>query len=225
MKYGYLRVSTPAQSYGQQEAELRTYGVRIFEKEVVSGRKTQRPVLTAVLEELRRGDELHITKLDRLGRTARELHEIARTLEERGVALVIGGTKHDPTTPTGKLVFGMFALFAELEADFNAERTRERLAYLKAQGKPIGKKKVLTERQEIALFHAVEAGHTLTSLADRYKVSRTTVRRALDRQKLKRQLKDDPELRRELRAIQVDHARVESELDAALAEARAGGEQ
>lgn len=222
MKYGYLRISTQYQTFDQQEAELRSHGVRILEKEVVSGKKADRPVLTAVLEELRRGDELHVTRLDRLGRTARELHAIAQELEDREVSLVIGGAKHDPTTPMGKMFFGILATFAEFEADLISERTRENLAQRKAQGLPTGgRKKKFTERQEIALFHAVEAGITITSLAERYSVSRTTIRRAIQREGVKRQLKTDPKLRRELKAMTLDMKRVESELDKAWAEAHA----
>lgn len=118
----------------------------------------------------------------------------------------------------GKLFFGTLATFAELEADLIAERTRERLAALKAQGKPVGKPKKLTERQEIALFHAVEAGMTMTELASRYKVSRSTIRRGVERETLKRQLKTDPELRREEKVMRLERKQVEAELDKALAD-------
>jgi len=219
MKYGYLRVSTPYQSFDQQEIELRSHGVRIFEKEVVSGKKTKREKLEGILEELRKGDELHVTKLDRLGRTARELYEIADRLQALEVSLVIGGTKHDPTTPMGRMFFGILATFAEFEADLIAERTRERLAALRAQGKKVGKERKLTERQSIAVYHAVQGGFTITELAKRYSVSRTTIRRELEREQLKRRLKEDPSLRRELREQELDRKQLERELDKADAEA------
>lgn len=219
MKYGYLRISSAYQSHDQQERELRQYGVRIFEKETVSGRKAHRPVLEALLEELRRGDELHVTKLDRLGRSGRELHEIAQALQERGITLVIGGKAHDPTDPMGKMFFGMLATFAEFEADLIAERTRERLAELRAQGKQVGKKRKFTERQEIAIFNAVQDGRTITEFADRYSVSRTTVRRAVQREALKRELKENPEARRELKMMKLDRKKIDADLDAADADA------
>lgn len=203
MKHGYLRVSTPAQSYDQQERELRNYGVKHFDKESVSGRKAKRPVLEGLLDELRKDDELHVTKLDRLGRSVQELHEIASRLEEKGVALVIGGARHDPKDPMGKMFFGMLSVFAEFEADLIASRTRDRLATLRAQGKHVGKKRKLTERQDIAIFNAVRGNAiSMKALAERYGVSVTTIRRSLEREDLKRKLKSDPALRREVRELQ-----------------------
>lgn len=216
MKYGYLRISTPQQSFDQQEAALRELGVIAIEKEVVSGKKVKREKLESILEELREGDELHVTKLDRLGRTAKELHEIAERLQERGVALVVGGEKTDPRTPQGKMFFGMLATFAEFEADLIAERTRERLAVMKAQGKAVGRKASLTERQDIAIWHATEEGRSVSELARLYKVSRPTIDRALDRERIKRTLKADPALRREIRELEADQKRVDKEIEASL---------
>lgn len=226
MKYGYLRVSTPLQSFDQQERALRTHGVRIFEKETVSGRNKARPVLEALLEELRRDDELHVIKLDRLGRDARELREIADLLQARGVALVVDGTRYDPADPMGKMFFGILALFAEFEADLIADRTRERLATLRAQGKHVGRKRKLTERQEIAIYNAVKGNAaTLKELAERYSVGMTTIRRAIEHEELKRKFKTDPELRRELRAMKANEEELLAALDKADREAQAQREK
>ncbi|MDP9821040.1 recombinase family protein [Nocardioides massiliensis] len=218
MKYGYLRVSTGEQSLDQQESQLRRLGVEVFVREKVSGRRKPRPQLEAMLGELRTGDELHITKLDRLGRDITELHGLARTLEDKGVALVIGGQRHDPHDPTGKLFFGMLALFAEFEADLVAARTRERLAELRAQGKATGKPRVLSDRQASALLNAHEAGESIAALTHRLGVSRSTVRRTLDRERVRRALRDSPGLRRQVRELEAEREKALRDLDKAMAE-------
>jgi putative DNA-invertase from lambdoid prophage Rac len=216
MKYGYLRVSTKLQSFEQQESALRKLGVIAFEKETASGRALKRPLLQRILAELRAGDELHVFKLDRLGRTAIELLEIARELEMKEVSLVVNGEKYDPTTTMGKMFFGILATFAEFEAGLISDRTRERLAELREQGKMVGRQSKLSKRQEIAAYHAiVEGNKTVTGVAGKYKVSRTTIRNAVNKQKMVHELNSNPELRREMRLLDAETEGIDKELDAA----------
>lgn len=213
MKYGYIRISTPNQSFDQQEEALRELGVIAIEKEIVSGKKKERAGLESILKRLREGDELHVTRLDRLGRTAEELHQIGRRLQELGVALVVGGEKTDPKTPQGKMFFGMLATFAEFEADLIAERTRERLAVMRLQGKPIGRKTSLSERQDAVIWRAVRnEGRSISEMARIYSVSRPTIDRALEREQVKRDLVENPAIRREYDEMQDKKARLERDL-------------
>ena len=123
-KYGYARVSTTQQDLSRQLATLRRHGVddAHIETEKVSGTKRDRPALTRLLAELQKGDELHVEKLDRLGRSTRDLIDLAGKLEERSVALVVDGERHDPTTPMGRLFFHLLAMLAEFERDLTAVR-------------------------------------------------------------------------------------------------------
>lgn len=226
MKYGLARVSTRDQSLEQQEDALRRNGVRHIEREVVSGTASvsSRPVLRSLLEEMRRDDELHVTSLDRLSRKTTELLAISDELQRRGIVLVSNGKRFDPAVASDHLNFGIFAVMAEYEVNRLRERTRDRLAARRARGESVGgRKRSLTDRQEIAAMHALDAGMTQQQIADRYDVSRTTVRRAIERQRAKRAAANDPAVRHELREMKADLRRAERELDAATAASTGGG--
>ncbi|ESQ09869.1 MAG: resolvase [Thiohalocapsa sp. PB-PSB1] len=124
MQIGYARVSTREQSFDLQVDALHKAGCEKVLQEVVSGAKAERPVLDALLADLRPGDVLVIWKLDRLGRSLRHLVELAGTLMERGVGLRSLNDPIDTTTPQGRLAFNLFASLAEFERDLIRERTQ-----------------------------------------------------------------------------------------------------
>jgi DNA invertase Pin-like site-specific DNA recombinase len=117
MKIGYARVSTKDQNFGLQIDALQKAGCEKFYREVVSGARTERPVLDRVVDSLRTGDVLVIWKLDRLGRSLKHLVELVNTLRERGVGLQSLNDPIDTTTPQGRLSFNLFASLAEFERD------------------------------------------------------------------------------------------------------------
>jgi Resolvase, N terminal domain len=135
---GLARVSTDAQNAQLQRDALTGAGcVRIFE-EKVSSRKatTDRPGLTAALDYLRTGDTLAVWKLDRLGRSVKDVLTIADDLHARGIGLrILTGNLSGTYTPTGegKFFFTILAAFAELERDIIHERTMAGLAAARAQ--------------------------------------------------------------------------------------------
>ena len=105
---GYARCSTDEQDLTAQKNALAALGAkpeRIYVDHGLTGRNKQRPGLREALAACRAGDTLVVTKLDRLARSVRDAHDIADTLAERQVKLSIGGSMHDPTDPTRKLLF------------------------------------------------------------------------------------------------------------------------
>ena len=135
---GYARTSTTEQRAGleAQLRDLQTTGcAKIFQEQVSSiGERAQ---LEAVLQYVREGDTIVVTKLDRLARSARGLNELVDTLERKGVALRIlnfGGGPVDTRGAAGRLMLNVFAAFAQFELEIMKERQREGIAAAKAAG-------------------------------------------------------------------------------------------
>src|SRR5688500_4553940 len=121
-RLGYARVSRTDQRLENQTDALRAAGVvRIF-SEKVSGAKDDRPELAALLDYARPGDAIVVWRLDRLARSVKELIKIAAELEARGIQLISLTENIDTTTPTGRLVFHIFAAVAEFERNLTIER-------------------------------------------------------------------------------------------------------
>ena len=146
MLIGYMRVSKAdgSQSVDLQRDALLAAGVQpehLYE-DLASGRRDDRPGLTACLKALREGDTLVVWKLDRLGRDLRHLINTVHDLTARGVGLKVltgHGAAIDTTTAAGKLVFGIFAALAEFERELIGERTRAGLASARARGRHGGR--------------------------------------------------------------------------------------
>jgi DNA invertase Pin-like site-specific DNA recombinase len=146
MLLGYMRVSKAdgSQVLDLQRDALLGAGVepRHLYEDLGSGRRDDRPGLTACLKALRTGDTLVVWKLDRLGRDLRHLVNTVHELTGRGVGLTVltgHGAAIDTTTASGKLVFGIFAALAEFERELIAERTRAGLAAARARGRSGGR--------------------------------------------------------------------------------------
>lgn len=123
-----------------------------------------------------------VTKLDRLARSVRDAHNIADDLAEREVKLSIGGSIHDPTDPTGKLLFNALAMIAEFEADLIRTRTREGMKVAAAKGKLRGKQPKLTAKQQAHLLELHATGeYSKQDLAELFTVARSTVYRTITR--------------------------------------------
>lgn len=179
-RIGYARVSTLDQSLDLQlDALNKAECDYIFTDHGLSGAKTDRPGLTAALTEIQEKDVLTVWKLDRLGRSLPFLIDLVDTLRGRGAGFCSLTDGIDTTTSTGKLVFHIMGALAEFERDLIRERTIAGMAAARARGVKIGRPSKLTHRQ-IAQAKSLHArGATLTSLAPRYKVDRTTLSRAI----------------------------------------------
>lgn len=146
MLIGYMRVSKSdgSQNMDPQYDGLTQAGVhpdQIYQDKA-SGKKEDRPGLQACLKALREGDVLVIWKLDRLGRNLRHLVNTIHDLTTRGIGLKVltgHGTALDTTTPSGKLIFGIFASLAEFERELISERTKEGLKSARARGRKGGR--------------------------------------------------------------------------------------
>ena len=147
MIIGYARVSTNDQKLDLQHDALRDAGcARIFD-EKTSATSTHLPVRDELTDYARPGDVVVVYKLDRLGRSLRDLVDVVVRLKERGVGLRSLHESIDTTTATGKLTFHVFAALAEFEADVLRERTRAGLAAARSRGARLGRPPALSSDQ------------------------------------------------------------------------------
>jgi DNA invertase Pin-like site-specific DNA recombinase len=181
-KVGYARVSTHSQNEDSQVDELKAAGCeRVFTDLGVSGKLARRPELDACLEYLRPGDVLVITRLSRAMRSLRHLLDLAETLQERNVGMVVLKQSIDTTTVHGRLVFNLLASIDEFQRELIVEGTREGLAAARARGRTGGRKPRLSPEQRILARQLYDGGqHTVLEIAAMLRVSRPTVYRALD---------------------------------------------
>lgn len=171
MLIGYARVSKAdgSQSLDLQRDALLQAGVKsdaIYDDEI-SGKVDKRPGYESCLKALRTGDVLVVWKLDRLGRNLKHLVNTVQSLSDQGVGLRVltgQGAHIDTTTPSGKLIFGIFASLAEFERELIRERTMAGLAAARARGRKGGRKFALTKAQ-VRLAQAAMAKRD-TSVAD-----------------------------------------------------------
>ncbi|MEU3047021.1 recombinase family protein [Streptomyces sp. NPDC006984] len=179
---GYKRVSTNAQDAQLQADALTEAGcIRVFEDKA-SGKNADRAGLLAALDYMREGDTLCVWKLDRLGRSTKDVLTIAEDLHARGISLrILTGTLAGSYSPKGegKFFFTMMVAFAELERDMIVERTRAGLDAAKAQGRTGGRPPVM-DADKLAAAKARRAkGESVTAVAKAVGVSRATLYRAL----------------------------------------------
>ena len=182
MVYGYTRVSTDDQTSALQVQALRAAGVTKIVEENGSGGDPNRPKLRYLLDQLHAGDELVVWKLDRLARTLTQLVEVGNSLKERGVELRSLTESIDTRSPYGKAMYGLMAIFAELERDMIRERTRAGLKAAAAKGRKGGRPAKLTaEQKAIARKMLAENKYSVGEVARALRVGRATIYRALAR--------------------------------------------
>jgi len=177
---GYARVSTRDQHPEAQLDALSSAGCdRVFTDQA-SGTLARRPALDEALSYLRAGDTLVVTKLDRLGRSVRNLKQVADDLQARDVGLRALSQGIDTATPGGRLFFHMLAAIAEFEHDLIVERTVDGLAAARARGRKGGPKFKMTATRVAQARSMYDAGeHTVQQIADTFGVSRPTIYRHL----------------------------------------------
>jgi DNA invertase Pin-like site-specific DNA recombinase len=179
---GYARVSSiPQDTRLQRDALAEADCVRVFEDKI-SRRTKDRPGLIAALDYLRAGDTLCVWKLDRLGRSVKEVLTLADDLHERGIGLrILTGRLAGTYTPAGegKFFFTMMAAFAELERDMLRERTMAGLTAARAQGR-VGGRPIVMDADKLAAAAARRAkGESPTQIAKALGVSRASIYRHL----------------------------------------------
>ncbi|MCY3657668.1 MAG: recombinase family protein [Caldilineaceae bacterium] len=151
MKIGYARVSTHEQTLDLQIDRLRTAGCapEHIHADTTAGHSCgiERPGLAAALAFARPGDQLVVWRLDRLGRSLRDLIEQVANLERHGIELVSLQESLDTATPAGRALFQICGVFAEFERNLISERTKAGLAAARARGRKGGRKPKLTPEQ------------------------------------------------------------------------------
>lgn len=179
-RLGYARVSTPDQEPALQLDALTAGGCERTFVEVASAAADSRPELARVLEQLRAGDTLVVWRLDRLGRSVRNLIELVAELERRHAGFHSLQEGIDTTTTGGRLVFHVFAALAEFERDLIRERTLAGLAAARARGRRGGRPTVMTP-EKLAVPRSMHDSrqHTVDAIAKTIGVSRTSVYRHL----------------------------------------------
>lgn len=126
-----------------------------------------------------------MTKLDRLARSVRDARDIADELTAKGVALSFSGNRYDPADPVGRLLFNVLAMVAESERDLISMRTKEGMAVARSKGHLKGKRPKLWTTQRKLLFDVQDRGeYTQTEIAELFNVSRATLYRELQRQRV-----------------------------------------
>jgi DNA invertase Pin-like site-specific DNA recombinase len=179
---GYARVSTQGQDLAQQRATLRGVGCgRVFE-EKVSGAKRDRPQLERLLDHLRAGDVVAVTRLDRLARSTRDLLEITERIKDAGAGLrSIAEPWANTTTPAGRMILTVFAGIADFERSLIVGRTSAGRIAAKARGIRFGPHPSLGAEQ---IAHArqliQQAGKPVAEVAKLLGVHRSTLYRALN---------------------------------------------
>lgn len=182
-KIGYARVSSADQDLSLQQAALECHGCGIVFEEKASGTKRDgRDQLRLALKVLSEGDTLVVTRLDRLGRSLRDLANIAEEIESSKAALRVLEQSVDTSTSAGKAFFGMLAVFAQFETDVRRERQAEGIARITADPKlrrqkyPGGKPRI--DRGRVITLKA--EGHGPAAIAKMLNISRMSVYRALN---------------------------------------------
>ena len=179
MKIGYARVSTAEQNLDLQKEALTKMGCTEIYEEKVSGAKKNRPELLKLIATLRKGDVLTVWKLDRLGRSTKELIQLVNEIQDKGAELKSLNDPIDTTTAHGKLAFHMFAALAEFERDVIRERTLAGLSTARARGRVGGRPSGLSQKnQHVAIIaqRLYEEGQkTVTEICQELSIARPTL--------------------------------------------------
>ena len=177
---GYARVSTDDQSTAAQLPELKKAGCKKIYQESVSGRTMDRPELERCLNHLEAGDTLVVWRLDRLGRSLRDLLEIVNRLEKQGVTFISIKEKFDTGTAAGRLIFHFFASLTQFERELIRERTMSGLSVARARGRVGGRKPKLSP-QQVRSVKTLWASHEHTRqvIAEQYGVHVSTIDRII----------------------------------------------
>lgn len=178
MDIGYARVSTGDQSMGLQQEALQNAGVDpdYIYTDVTGGADFERPGLASARGQLREGDALVVWRLDRLGRSLKDLIETVNELAGRGIGFKSLTESIDTTTSGGRLVFHIFGALAEFEREIIRERTMAGLNTARARGRYGGRPKALSERQvKVAKAMLSDQSNTVKDVCEVLGVSRSTL--------------------------------------------------
>lgn len=183
MKIGYARVSSHGQSLDIQLKKLKEAGCEKIFSEKVSGVKGVRKAFSAMLNFAREGDQIIVTRLDRLSRSLLELQKTSKILESKIIDLKILEQDIDTSTPSGRLLFNIVGVVAEFEREMINQRAAEGRKAAKEKGVKFGAKKKLSSKDIESIKNLIAMGESKAELAKLYSVGRSTLYRALEEHK------------------------------------------
>ncbi len=176
MRMGYCRVSTDDQNLDLQKDALKKAGCEKLFEDRISGAKSSRPGLNELLGFARKGDTIVVWRLDRLGRSMKDLIALVSMLEEKGIELASLTESIDTSTSAGKLFFHIFGAIAEFEKNLIIDRTRAGLAAARARGRKGGRPKLLDQSKRalaVKLYH--EKDKTVKEICTLMGISKPTL--------------------------------------------------
>ena len=182
MKIGYARVSTIEQNEASQLDALNAASCERIFVEKCSGKSKNRPELDRMIDTLRKGDIVVVQRLDRLGRSLKDLIELLDGFKQQGVQFISLNENIDTTTAIGELAFHMIASIAQFERRLISERTKAGLDAARARGRKGGRKAKLTAadiKKAKAMLSDPEM--TKSEVAEHFKVSRPTLNKWLNK--------------------------------------------
>lgn len=176
MLIGYARISTLDQNPDLQKDALKEAGCEKIIIDKISGSLAERPGLTKIKELLRKGDTLVVWRLDRLGRSLKDLLEWIGYLDKEGVALKSLQESIDTTTATGKLVFHLFGALSEFERNLIRERTQAGLIAARARGRKGGRPKELdADKRALVVSLYQEKKLTVKKICEMMNITKPTL--------------------------------------------------
>jgi DNA invertase Pin-like site-specific DNA recombinase len=184
LKIGYARVSTGLQNLNLQEDRLNQYGCeKRYLSDHISGSRSKRPGLDKAIEFARSGDTIVVWRLDRLGRNMEDLITLVNELNNRGVSFhsLEENITMDKSSSTGQLLFHLFAAFAEFERNLILERSSAGRMAARARGRYGGRPEKLNKQDLTLLKTLYDNGTPIKTIAEQWKVSRTTIYRYLNK--------------------------------------------
>src|SRR6516162_2185703 len=175
---GYARVSTQDQHLTGQLEALKAAGAATIFKEKISGARADRPQLTKMMASLKAGDIVLVTKLDRLGRSTRELLDLIERISKAGASFrSLGDPLWDTGSSQGRLLSTLLAAIAEFERDLIRERTGDGRRRAMAKGVKFGRKPKLSDYQRNEAIKRRAAGETLAEIGKSYAVDVSMISR------------------------------------------------
>ena len=178
-KIGYCRVSTTGQNMTAQLDLLNNAGCQEIFKEKLSGSNIARPELRKLLDYIRKGDTVTVTKLDRLARSTKDLLSIAEEIKKKGADLEVLNINLDTRSPTEQLMLTMLAAIAEFEKGIMLERQREGINIAKKGGKYKGRRPIEeTKLQQVQTL--VQGGTSVSKAVTQIGIGRRTYYKAIE---------------------------------------------
>lgn len=176
MQIGYARVSSDDQNLDLQNDALKAAGCQKIYEDRMTGAKASRPGLDMAMEVAREGDVITVWRLDRLGRSLKDLINVVTVLEQRGVGFTSLQEKIDTTSSGGRLVFHIFGALSEFERALIRERTFAGLKAARARGRKGGRPKMLDLKQQQLLRQLYKGQeHTIEEICHILKISKPTL--------------------------------------------------